>query len=131
MENKSHQNLNYQNLKKFKAVKLLSNSLKGKLQLGALVDPTVNTLNIFYLDTIEKQFKELGYPLGSHADHFVFSGIHDIRNLPTNIKHVINEKYKDKTYWKNDAKVKEFLDDIDSFNPFELNKDKILTKDLT
>jgi|11_taG_2_1085331.scaffolds.fasta_scaffold00339_14 radical SAM protein with 4Fe4S-binding SPASM domain len=84
-----------ENLKKFKAVKLLSNSLKGKLQLGALVDPTVNTLNIFYLDTIEKQFKELGYPLGSHADHFVFSGIHDIRNLPTNIKHVINEKYKD------------------------------------
>jgi radical SAM protein with 4Fe4S-binding SPASM domain len=96
-----------ENLRKFREAKLLC-EVKAKndpinypvTKVRANLDPTVSMFNIFYLDVIEEEFNNMGWPLGSHADHYVYNGPNNIRNLPDEYKHIITEKYKDtKSTW--------------------------------
>lgn len=36
----------------------------------------------------------------------------------------------DKSYWEEQAKVIDFLNDIDTFNPFGFNNDQVITGDV-
>jgi len=82
-----------ENLRKFKEKKTLEKPTQ-EFTVAANLDPTISMFNIFYLDIIEKEFEKLGWPLASHADHFVFHGPNSIKNLPDEYKHIITEKYK-------------------------------------
>lgn len=92
-----------ENLRKFKERKYVITNDVGRamgFSIAANLDPTVSMFNIFYLDVIEEEFSKLGWPLASHADHFVFHGCNSIKTLPDKYKHAITEKYKDtKSSW--------------------------------
>lgn len=66
-------------------------------QFSISMDTTVSVLNIFSLNEIYEEFKNLGILIDSGHEHYVYTGTDAIWQLPSDVKRIILDKYKGNT----------------------------------